>query len=169
MRPASIIRKAKLIGIKAFQPTFMSWSYRYRGSAALTHKKKNMWKQTLILNKRTEGIYKSKERKLCHPPQKKRTDRLLIITILPYSAKKKRANAIAEYSTLYPATSSASASGKSNGVLFVSANEIIKNKTQKGNNGNTNQIYSWALTISSNEKLPDSIITEENVAPIESS
>lgn len=76
------------------------------------------------------------------PPQKNKTARLLIIIIFPYSAKKKRANAIAEYSTLYPATSSASASGKSNGVLFVSAREIIKNNIQNGNNGNTNQIYS---------------------------
>jgi hypothetical protein len=57
-------------------------------------------------------------------------DNALIKIMLPYSAKKKRAKAIEEYSTLYPATSSASASGKSNGDLFVSANDVIINKTQ---------------------------------------
>lgn len=121
------------------------------------------------LKKKTEGITRSKKKKLCHPPQKNKTERLLMIIILPYSAKKKSANAIAEYSTLYPATSSASASGKSNGVRFVSAKEMIKNKTQNGNSGNTNHTYSCAFTISTNEKLPDRRITDENVAPIASS
>ena len=45
--------------------------------------------------------------------------------ILEYSAKKKSAKLIAEYSTLYPETSSASASGKSNGGRLVSANAEI--------------------------------------------
>lgn len=98
----------------------MSWSYLYLGNAARTHKKKNIWIQTLTLKINTLEIPKK-----THPPQKKITDKLLIIIIFPYSAKKNNANAIAEYSTLYPATSSASASGKSNGVLFVSAREII--------------------------------------------
>jgi len=89
--------------------------------------------------------------------------------ILPYSAKKNNANAIAEYSTLYPATSSASASGKSKGVRFVSARAIIKNNIQNGSNGNTNQTCSCILTMSVNEKLPDSNIIAEKVAPIESS
>jgi len=35
---------------------------------------------------------------------------------------------MAEYSTLYPETSSASASGKSKGCLFVSAKQDIKKK-----------------------------------------
>ncbi len=39
---------------------------------------------------------------------------------------KKKANPNPEYSTLYPETNSASASGKSNGGLFVSANAEIK-------------------------------------------
>jgi hypothetical protein len=45
-----------------------------------------------------------------------------------------------EYSTLYPATNSASASGKSNGARFVSANAAIKKINHKGNNGKINQI-----------------------------
>ena len=59
--------------------------------------------------------------------------------ILPYSAKKNIANNIEEYSTLYPATNSASASGRSNGDLFVSAKETIKNKIHNGNKGKKNQ------------------------------
>jgi hypothetical protein len=50
--------------------------------------------------------------------------------MLPYSERKKRANAIEEYSTLYPATNSASASGKSKGDLFVSARDVIINNIQ---------------------------------------
>jgi len=46
--------------------------------------------------------------------------------MLLYSAKKNIAKAIDEYSTLYPATISASASGKSNGALLVSAKTEIK-------------------------------------------
>ena len=36
----------------------------------------------------------------CHPPRKSRADRADIRIILPYSARKNRANPIAEYSTL---------------------------------------------------------------------
>jgi len=48
----------------------------------------------------------------------------LIHTLL----KKKKPKVIAEYSTLYPETNSASASGKSKGGRLVSANVDIKNK-----------------------------------------
>jgi hypothetical protein len=58
---------------------------------------------------------------------KKITDRTMEPTIiLLYSAKKKKANRIDEYSKLYPATNSASASGRSNGALLVSASKTIK-------------------------------------------
>jgi len=52
--------------------------------------------------------------------------------MLLYSARKNIANDIDAYSTLYPATISASASGRSKGARFVSANTEIKNKTNKG-------------------------------------
>ena len=45
---------------------------------------------------------------------------------------KKNANGNPEYSTLYPATNSASASGKSNGVRFVSAKKQINVIQHKG-------------------------------------
>jgi hypothetical protein len=61
---------------------------------------------------------------------------------LPYSPKKNIANKIEEYSTLYPATSSASASGKSKGERFVSAKIEIKKIKDKGNKG---KIYQTLL------------------------
>jgi len=59
-----------------------------------------------------------------------------------------------EYSTLKPATNSASASGKSNGALFVSASIVIKNITESGNKGIKNQHESDCAKIISN-KLSD--------------
>jgi hypothetical protein len=60
--------------------------------------------------------------------------------MFPYSPKKNNAKPIAEYSTLYPETNSASASGKSKGWRFVSAKaEILKTKNI-GNNGIQYQI-----------------------------
>jgi hypothetical protein len=62
------------------------------------------------------------------PDQNTRQKIILDENIFKYSPKKKNANAIEEYSVLYPATSSASASGKSNGILFVSIKNTIKTK-----------------------------------------
>lgn len=69
------------------------------------------------------------------PPKNKVTKKEAINIILEYSAKKKKANPIAEYSTLYPATNSASASGKSKGILLVSAKIDIKNIIANGKSG----------------------------------
>jgi hypothetical protein len=55
-----------------------------------------------------------------------------MINIFEYSPKKNKANVIAEYSIKYPATSSASASAKSKGALFVSANAEKKNNRNCG-------------------------------------
>ena len=61
-----------------------------------------------------------------------------------------------EYSTLYPATSSASASGKSNGARFVSASIEIKNMIAQGKRGKTNHpVFSCAATISVKFKDPE--------------
>ena len=82
------------------------------------------------------------------PPRKRIVVKLHMIIIFPYSAKKNDANAIALYSTLYPATNSASASGRSNGVLFVSAREPTRKIAKSGNRGKINQTSLCALTIS---------------------
>jgi hypothetical protein len=67
-----------------------------------------------------------------HPPAKQIIKIAEIRPILLYSARKNAAKRSDEYSTLKPETSSASASGRSKGVLFVSASETIKKIIQKG-------------------------------------
>jgi len=59
-----------------------------------------------------------------------------------YSDKKKNTKPTEENSVLYPETNSDSASGKSNGILDVSARAHIKNSQAVGNNGNRYQIFS---------------------------
>ena len=85
-------------------------------------------KQVLIAIQKKEGKRENKEEGKGgnQPPKNKRVVKKDIRIIWEYSARKKAAKLIAEYSTLYPETNSASASGKSKGVLFVSANKIIK-------------------------------------------
>ena len=61
--------------------------------------------------------------------------------MLLYSPKKNIAKVIAEYSTKNPATNSASASGKSNGALLVSANIEIKKIIVIGNKGKQYQVF----------------------------
>ena len=48
------------------------------------------------------------------------------VTMLMYSPRKYRPKRIAEYSVWYPAMSSVSASGRSNGKRLVSANAAVK-------------------------------------------
>lgn len=59
------------------------------------------------------------------PPKKKVTATADTVMILAYSAMKNNANFILLYSVWNPATNSVSASGKSNGHLFVSAIALI--------------------------------------------
>lgn len=68
-----------------------------------------------------------------HPPKNNKLNKEDIIKILPYSPKKKKAKIIEEYSKLYPATISASASGKSKGARLVSATIEIKKIIASGN------------------------------------
>jgi hypothetical protein len=77
-----------------------------------------------------------------HQPPKNRIEiKADISSMLLYSPKKNIANVIAEYSIKKPATNSASASGRSKGALFVSANIEIKNIINKGNSGNIYQVF----------------------------
>lgn len=71
----------------------------------------------------------------CQPPRKNSALRPDLSIILLYSARKNRANPLAEYSTLYPETSSASASGRSKGCRFVSASVVIKKIINIGSSG----------------------------------
>ena len=89
--------------------------------------------------------------------------------MFPYSPKKNNANPIAEYSTLYPDTNSASASGKSNGCRFVSANAETKNLLIIGNKGLTYHTSSCARTIPDKFPVPAHINTDTTMNPIETS
>src|SRR5882757_3185564 len=57
----------------------------------------------------------------CQPPRNSSVATEQTVTMLAYSAMKKEANVMLEYSTWKPATSSFSASGRSNGMRLVSA------------------------------------------------
>lgn len=63
------------------------------------------------------------------------TVRIFIMIILAYSAKKKRANGPAAYSTLNPDTSSDSPSVRSNGARLVSARVEINHIMARGHVG----------------------------------
>ncbi len=76
-----------------------------------------------------------------HPPKNNVDTRALIKSIFAYSPKKNKAKVIAEYSTLYPETNSASASGKSKGCRFVSASIDTQNIINIGNKGTINQTF----------------------------
>jgi hypothetical protein len=80
------------------------------------------------------------------PPRKKSALRADLRIILLYSARKNSAKPIAEYSTLYPDTSSASASGRSKGCRFVSASVVTKKIRKIGNSGKTSQTLFWVET-----------------------
>ena len=89
-----------------------------------------------------------------HPPKKIITINNDISKIFVYSPKKNKANPIDEYSTLNPATNSASASGKSNGALLVSASNDINIIIHNGNIGIQYQIFCCFNTISVKFNVP---------------
>ena len=112
---------------------------------------------------------KLKKGKGNHPPIKRITFSELINIILAYSPIKKKAKPTEEYSTLYPDTSSASASGKSKGCLFVSATEEIKKSIKIGKKGKINQIFCCAKIISVKFNEPTGIIIVKMIILIETS
>ena len=103
------------------------------------------------------------------PPRNKRETNALIKSMLAYSPKKNKAKVIAEYSTLYPETNSASASGKSKGWRFVSASIETQNIINIGSKGIMNQTLFWAITIELKLKEPAQIHTLIIMNPIETS
>lgn len=84
---------------------------------------------------------------MIYPPMNKIAEKADIRTILQYSARKKNTKIIPECSVKKPATSSDSASGRSNGVRLVSANTEMKKIMNSGNNGTKNQTLCWLSII----------------------
>lgn len=149
----------------------INWSYLYLGKVA----------RVTIKNITPSAIFKLNHilpgRKLRgnmsiighHPPKNNIDTKALIKSIFAYSPKKNKAKVIAEYSTLYPETSSASASGKSNGCRFVSASIDTQNRTNIGNKGIINQMFFWAITIELKLNEPAQTHTLIRMNPIETS
>jgi hypothetical protein len=133
---------------------------------------KNITPKTIFkLNQKLPGK-KVKVNKLIgdnQPPKNKIEAKALIKSILAYSPKKNKAKVIAEYSTLYPDTNSASASGKSKGCLFVSASIETQNIINIGNKGITNQTFFCAITIELKLKDPVHTHTLIMINPIDTS
>ena len=80
-------------------------------------------------------------------------------TVFTYSPSMKNANRIPEYSVWNPATSSDSASARSNGGRFVSASAQMRKITNAGNCGSTYQIVVCASTIALIRTCPLNIST----------
>src|SRR6056300_991558 len=89
--------------------------------------------------------------------------------IFAYSPNQNSAYIIPEYSVWYPETNSASASGKSNGGLFVSAKAEIKKITNIGNKGMANHSFFCATTISIKFNDPTQSKTVTITKPIDTS
>ena len=128
---------------------YINWSYLYRGKVARVTIKKITPKASFKLNHKLPGkkVKGNKFTKGNQPPKNSIETKALIKSILAYSPKKNKAKVIAEYSTLYPETSSASASGKSKGWRFVSASIDTQNMINIGSRGIKNQTLVWAITI----------------------
>src|SRR5687767_9092896 len=71
----------------------------------------------------------------CHPPKNMTATSALIRIMFMYSERKKSANVIPEYSTMWPATISDSPSTTSNGARLVSATPLTKYTTSIGRSG----------------------------------
>src|SRR4051812_2512697 len=82
------------------------------------------------------------------PPRNNVVASALTVVTLMYSARKNIANFSDEYSVWKPATSSLSASGRSNGARFVSPTIDTRYIRNDGINGSAYQSFAWASTIS---------------------
>src|SRR5207253_7888 len=128
----------------AFHPRRINWSYRKRGSVQRTQTKTQRKKAVFTAKIRIDRIAPSTP---CgwnpgsdQPPKKSVTVSEAATVMLTYSAMKNMANFIEEeYSVWYPATSSASASGRSNGRRLVSAKVEMKNTMNPTSCGKTFQ------------------------------
>src|SRR6185295_7412526 len=109
-RIAVTMRLVSVNGIKTFQQSDMSWSMRSRGSVARIHMKTSTKKYVFSVNHRTPRSGKTSTNGPCHAPNHSVATIDETTVTSPYSARKKIAQPIPEYSVRKPATSSDSAS-----------------------------------------------------------
>jgi len=129
-RIAVTIRLASVRGMRTFQQSDMSWSIRSRGSVARIHMKMRTKKYVFSVNHNTPSRGKTSTNGPCHAPNQSVVTMADTTVTSPYSARKKIAQRIPEYSVRKPATSSDSASGRSKGLRFVSARPAMKYVTK---------------------------------------
>src|SRR5258707_1029320 len=92
-------------------------------------------RQTLSTNQISPGtqVKGAKSKGGSQPPRNRMVASAHIKTTATYSPRKNSRNGVEEYSTMWPATSSDSASTRSKGGRFVSAKAEIKKTTNIGN------------------------------------
>src|SRR5690625_1609578 len=115
-------------GIRTFQPSFMNWSYRRRGSVPRSQTNTAISSTTLPRNHNSghqpvlniPSLIVEIGQGARQPPRNNVVAIAETLTMLMYSAMNGIAYLNDEYSVPHPATSSPSASGRSNGARFVS-------------------------------------------------
>src|SRR5262245_35962242 len=108
------------------------------------------------------------------PPRNRIVAIAHMVAIAMYSPRKNNRNGVAEYSTAKPATSSDSASTRSNGGRLVSASADTKKTTNIGNSGSqyhssSPYLPSWASTIAESLSEPAHNSTVMMTKPMETS
>src|SRR6478735_2437957 len=133
-------------------------------------------KNTLSVNQITPGTQVNGGSAIggSQPPRNRIAAIAHIVVIATYSPSMNSRYGVEPYSTMKPATSSDSASTRSNGGRLVSARAEIKNTTNIGNSGNQYQLNSpylpfCASTIADRFKEPAHNSTVMMTKPMETS
>src|SRR3954468_12339177 len=141
-------------GMSTFQPSFISWSYRTRGSEPRSQMKKKMNIHIFTRNHRTGHQPSLAPAQTVvigggarQPPRNRVVASADSVARLMYSARKNIANFSEEYSVWKPPTSSPSASGRSNGARLVSPTPETAYSRKENGNAMMYQRPCCALTI----------------------
>src|SRR4051812_30993862 len=127
---------------------------------------------SLSINQITPGISVSghTDHSGSQPPRKSTAKRPDSMMTFMYSPRKNSRNGVEEYSTMKPATSSDSASSRSNGGRWVSASVEMKKTIAMGNRMvNRNQPCAWAITMAERFSEPANSSTVMSTKPMETS
>lgn len=129
-----------VIGKNCFHSRCISWSYRNRGYAVRIHTKHIVSIMVFIIRFAVKVCCELHDGLI-----NKIVDRVFIIRMFEYSARKNMANMPLAYSTLNPETNSDSPSVRSNGVRLVSANVEANHIIASGQVGRTSQVCSCVV------------------------
>lgn len=159
--------RAIAIGSIPVQQNTISVSYRIRGRVARIHTNTNIKNRALIPRITDCRLINDELLKISgiwYPPINRIAVNVDISTILQYSARKKNTKIIPLCSVIKPATSSLSASTRSNGVRFVSARADTKNRIKIGSRGIIYHTVCCDSIISVILKVPHTRITASTQA-----